>query len=78
MDFHDVRTVFRDMTDLLDGPFPVPSLDRFVGVGTAVANDLEDAAFGKILNRMDSGWTFGNIITQGTLHFAPAAEPAVG
>lgn len=78
MDYNDITSVFRDITDLLNGPFPVPSLDQFVGLGTAVANDLEDAAFDKILRSMESGWTFGNIITQGTLHFAPAAEPAVG
>lgn len=66
------------MTGLLDGPCAVPDLDQFVGLGTAVAGDLDDVAYGQVVNSMESGWVFGNLITQGTLHFAPAAEPAVG
>lgn len=76
--FYDVKAVFDNMTRLMDGPFPVPDLDRFVGIGTAVANDLGNGAFSQIMETMESAWTFGNIITRGTLHFAPAGQPAVG
>lgn len=78
LSFRDVRNVFEEMTGLLDGPCPVPDLDQFVGLGTVVAGDLDDGAYGQVVNSMESGWVFGNLITQGTLHFAPAAEPAVG
>ncbi|CAM9602166.1 unnamed protein product [Ectocarpus fasciculatus] len=76
--FGDVRDIFKDMTGLLDGPCPVPDLDQFVGLGTAVVRDLADNAYASVVNSMESGWVFGNLITQGTLHFAPAGEPAVG
>ncbi|CAN0497734.1 unnamed protein product [Laminaria digitata] len=62
----------------MDGPFPVPDLDEFVGLGSAVAGDLGDGAYAQIVDSMESGWIFGNIVTQGTLHFAPARDPAVG
>lgn len=78
LSYNDVKNVFNEMTGLLDGPFPVPTLDQFVGLGTAVAGDLGDGAYAEVVNSMESGWTFGNIITQGTLHFAPARDPAVG
>lgn len=78
LSFQDVKGVFEEMTGLLDGPAAVPDLDQFVGLGAAVAGDLDDGAYGQVVNSMESGWVFGNIITQGTLHFAPAAEPAVG
>lgn len=78
LSFRDVRDVFEEMTGLLDGPCPVPDLDQFVGLGTAVAGDLDDGAYGQVVNSMESGWVFGNLITQGTLHFAPAGQPAVG
>lgn len=76
--FGDVRDMFKEMTGLLDGPCPVPDLDQFVGFGTAVVRDLADNAYASVVNSMESGWVFGNLITQGTLHFAPAREPAVG
>jgi len=78
LSFQDVKGVFEEMTGLLDGPCAIPDLDQFVGLGAAVAGDLDDGAYGQVVNSMESGWVFGNIITQGTLHFAPAAEPAVG
>lgn len=78
LSFDDVKRVFSDVTDLMDGPFPVPDLDAFVGLGSAVAGDLGDGAYAQIVDSMESGWIFGNIITQGTLHFAPARDPAVG
>lgn len=78
LSFGDVKGVFEEMTGLLDGPSAVPNLDQFVGLGTAVAGDLDDGAYGQVVNSLESGWVFGNLITQGTLHFAPAAEPAVG
>lgn len=76
--FYDVKGVFDNMTGLMDGPFPVPDLDQFVDIGTAVENDLGAGALSEIVETMESAWTFGNIITRGTLHFAPAGEPAVG
>ncbi|CAN0378956.1 unnamed protein product, partial [Ectocarpus sp. 12 AP-2014] len=76
--FGDVRDIFKEMTGLLDGPCTVPDLDQFVGLGTAVVRDLADNAYASVVNSMESGWVFGNLITQGTLHFAPAREPAVG
>lgn len=78
LSFEDVKGVFGDVQDLMDGPFPVPDLDEFVGLGSAVAGDLGDGAYAQIVDSMESGWVFGNIITQGTLHFAPARDPAVG
>eukprot|EP00752_Nemacystus_decipiens_P003898 g3578.t3 len=78
LSFQNVKNVFEEMTGLLDGPCPVPNLDQFVGLGTSVAGDLDDVAYGQVVNSMESGWVFGNLITQGTLHFAPAREPAVG
>lgn len=76
--YRDVKNVFRSMNGLLDGPCPVPTLDQFVGFGSAIANDLGDGAYSQVVSSMESGWVFGNIVTQGTLHFAPAGEPAVG
>eukprot|EP00903_Cladosiphon_okamuranus_P005738 g5694.t1 len=76
--YTDVRNVFDEMTGLLDGPCPVPDLDQFVGLGTTVADGMNEGAYGQVVNSMESGWVFGNLITQGTLHFAPAGEPAVG
>lgn len=78
LSFYDIKDVFNEMANLMDGPFPVPTLDQFVELGSAVAGDLGEGAYGKIVNSMESGWTFGNIITQGTLHFSPAGDPAVG
>ena len=78
LSFDDVKRVFGDVTDLMDGPFPVPDLDEFVGLGSAVAGDLGDGAYAQVVDSMESGWIFGNNITQGTLHFAPARDPAVG
>lgn len=78
LSYRGVKDVFQEMTGLLDGPCAVPDLDQFVGLGTAVAGDLDDVAYGQVVNSLESGWVFGNLITQGTLHFAPASEPAVG
>lgn len=62
----------------MDGPFPVPNLDEFVGLGTAVASDLGAGVYAKVVGNWESGRTFGNIITQGTLHFAPVRNPVIG
>ncbi|CAM9472264.1 unnamed protein product [Scytosiphon promiscuus] len=78
LSFGDVKHAFNEMTGLLEGPCPIPDLDQFVGLGTAVAGDLGEGVYGQVVNNMESGWVFGNIITQGALHFAPAGDPAVG
>lgn len=76
--FRDVESLFANVTQLMEGPFPVPDLDGFIGLGSAVASDLGAGAYAKVVGNWESGRTFGNIITQGTLHFAPARDPAVG
>lgn len=78
LNFFDLEHVFHQAKQQMDGAFKVPDLDTYVSVGTAVANHLDDNAYTEVLGNMESGWTFGNLITQGTLHFAPAREPAVG
>lgn len=78
LSFQDAEGLFHSVKHLMDGPFPVPDLDTFVGLGSAVAENLDAGAYAEVLENMESGRTFGNIITQGTLHFAPARDPAVG
>lgn len=78
LDFGDLEELFHNAKNLMDGPFPVPDLDSYVAAGSAVVGDLDAGAYGEVLENMESGRTFGNLITQGTLHFAPAREPAVG
>lgn len=78
LNFGDLEELFHNAKGLMDGPFPVPDLDSFVAAGSAVIGDLDASAYAEVLENMESGRTFGNLITQGTLHFAPALEPAVG
>lgn len=59
LSFGDVKHAFNEMTGLLEGPCPIPDLDQFVGLGTAVAGDLGDGVYGQVVNNMESGWVSG-------------------
>lgn len=77
LNYHDVERVFDQVTRQMDGPFAVPDMDTYISVGSVVANNLDEGAYEQVMGNMESGWTFGNLITQGTLHFAPAGDPVV-
>ena len=69
---NDVEGVTSAM-DILSGPLPIPSFDTYIGATRALdaaGSGAED--FLEILSQTSIGRRFGNLIQEGSLHFAPA------
>ena len=59
---------------LLRGPLPVVPIDAFVGFGLAVRDSLHPTTYRKLTRLNSYARSFGNLLTLGTLHLAPATD----
>ncbi|CAM9223755.1 unnamed protein product [Phaeothamnion confervicola] len=73
-DADDVIHVFRKF---MEGPFPIPEFDDFVSLGSTLRANLDMGAYEYLFTNNEAGREFGNLLTLGTLHFAPDSHPAI-
>lgn len=63
--------LFNSLGDLLAGPLPIPSFDMFVFTSLAISSAVGDDRITSLATSSSFGQTYGNLLTLGTLHFAP-------
>ncbi|KAG5189427.1 hypothetical protein JKP88DRAFT_176875 [Tribonema minus] len=62
---------------LTQGPFPVPSLDLYISVGSYLEANLDAGDYDYLIKNSEPGRMFSNLLSLGALHFAPAGSAAV-
>eukprot|EP00937_MAST-01D_sp_MAST-1D-sp2_P000713 g713.t1 len=67
-DLYDVRDA---LASLMAGPLSVPSFDAFVGAHLAISRNIDPRTMGYLNTYNRYARDFGNLLTLGTLHFAP-------
>ena len=60
----------------LRGPLPAPSFDQFVLASNAISSRIAPGVYDQIIGDTDYGRAFGNLVTLGTFHVAPAGPDA--
>jgi hypothetical protein len=63
--------LFTSIEDLLSGPLPIPTFDMFVFTSLAISSAVGDNKITSLATSSSFGQTYGNLLTLGTLHFAP-------
>jgi hypothetical protein len=63
--------LFTSLEDYLSGPLPIPSFDTFVFTSLAISSAVGDDKITSLATSSSFGQTYGNLLTLGTLHFAP-------
>jgi hypothetical protein len=61
------------LNDFLAGPIPVPPFDLFVTTSRAISRAVGGDRLASLATSSSFGQTYGNLLTLGTLHFAPAS-----
>lgn len=68
-------SILTEVLELLEGPLPIPNFDSFILASRGVSRALEETdELSDILSRTEFGRRYGNLLTLGDLHFAPAGE----
>jgi hypothetical protein len=75
--YDNISGVVSSLKQLQRGPFPVPTFDQFVGLGSLLSANVDFGTREYLVTNNNVGRTFGNLLTLGTLHFAPNSSDAV-
>jgi hypothetical protein len=59
------------LKDFLEGPIPIPTFDMFVTTSRAISRAVGGDKIASLATSSSFGQTYGNLLTLGTLHFAP-------
>lgn len=63
--------IYSTFTDYLSGPLPIPTFDMFVLTSRAISNAVGEDKITSLITSSSFGQTYGNLLTLGSLHFAP-------
>lgn len=63
--------IYSTFTDYLSGPLPTPTFDIFVLTSRAISNVVGEDRITSLITSSSFGQTYGNLLTLGSLHFAP-------
>ena len=67
----DVAELYVSISDILSGPLPVPTFDQFITLNQVIASSVDADELGSIVTESELGQVYGNLLTVGSLHFAP-------
>ena len=75
--YDNISGAVASLKQLQRGPFPVPTFDQFVGLGSLLSANVDFGTREYLVTNNNVGREFGNLLTLGTLHFAPNSSAAV-
>lgn len=64
------------LDQVLKGPLPAPGFDEFVLASSTISTYIDEELYNELLGQTQFGQAFGNLITLGTVHVAPAGPTA--
>lgn len=67
----DIGSLYTSIVEILSGPLIVPSFDSYITLSRTISSGLQSDELTTILTDSEFGQKYGNLLSLGTIHFAP-------
>jgi hypothetical protein len=67
----DIAELYTSIVDILSGPLTVPNFDAYITLSRTMSASLQSEELTSVLTNSEFGQKYGNLLTLGSIHFAP-------